>query len=239
MLMPADSRAQTVGQARVPRLRRPGLLANYPMTRCGLQLNLDGELNNSDALIPMKITVNRRFLGWLVLLVASGVGAVAQTAVPGTFKHITVDGSFADWAGVPLAYTAPQGPANAIQYENVYIANDQTNLYIRFTLYSPRAAFANSYDNIFIDADNNAGTGFHVGGIGSEMLIQWGGGYQEKNGTFNDGFGINNLGWKIAGSGDSMDYELSISLGATFASDSTLVFTNSTIAILLEWHYCT
>ena len=185
----------------------------------------------------MKRTVSRRFLGWFVLVVVSafGFGAVAQVAVPGTFKHITLDGSFGDWAGVPLAYTAPAGPANAIQYENVYIANDQTNLFIRFTLYSARAnALANSYDNIFIDADGNVGTGFSVGGIGSEMLIQWGGGYQEKNGTFNDGSGINNLGWGIAGSADSMDFELSISLGATYASDGTPVFTNSTIAILLE-----
>jgi hypothetical protein len=135
---------------------------------------------------------------------------------------------------VPLAYTAPQGPDNAIQYENVYIANDQTNLFIRFTLYSPRAnAFANSFDNMFIDADGNVGTGFSVGGIGSEMLIQWGGGYQEKNGTFNEG-AINNLGWGIAGSADSMDFELSISLGATYDSDGTPVFTNSTIAVLLE-----
>ncbi len=184
----------------------------------------------------MKRTVNSRFLGWLVLAVTSafGFGAVAQTAVPGTFKHIVVDGSFGDWAGVPVAYTAPEGPTNAIQYENIYIANDQSNLYIRFTLYSPRAnAFANSYDNIFIDADNNPGTGYPVGGIGSEMLIQWGGGYQERNGDFNEG-GINNLGWSIAGSVDSTDFELSISLGATYASDGTPVFTNSTVAILLE-----
>ncbi len=184
----------------------------------------------------MKRTVNSRFLGWLVLAVTSafGFGAVAQTAVPGTFKHIVVDGSFGDWAGVPVAYTAPEGPTNAIQYENIYIANDQSNLYIRFTLYSPRAnAFANSYDNIFIDADNNPGTGYPVGGIGSEMLIQWGGGYQERNGGFNEG-GINNLGWSIAGSVDSTDFELSISLGATYASDGTPVFTNSTVAILLE-----
>jgi hypothetical protein len=162
-----------------------------------------------------------------------GLNAVAQTNVPGTFKHITVDGTFSDWTGVPLAYTAVAGATNAIQYQNVYIANDQTNLYIRFTLYSPWPAFQNSFDNIFIDADNNPGTGFGVGGIGSSMLIQWGGGYQEKNGGFNEG-GVNNLGWNIVGSGDSMDYELSISLGATFASDNTLVFSSNTIAILLE-----
>lgn len=163
-----------------------------------------------------------------------GLNALAQVAVPGTFKHITVDGSFGDWTGVPLAYTAAMGATNAIEYDDVYIANDQTNLYIRFTLYSPRPdAFANSYDNIFIDADDNAATGYHVGGIGSEMLIQWGGGYQEKNGGFNEGV-INGLGWNIAGSPDSTDFELSISLGATYASDGTAVFTTNTIAILLE-----
>ncbi len=163
------------------------------------------------------------------------VRAQCQVAVPGTFKHITIDGSFADWTGVPLAYTATEGSANAIQYENVYMANDESNLYIQVTLYTARpSAFQNSFDNIFIDADDNASTGFPVGGIGSEMLIQWGGGYQEKNGGFNEG-DINNLGWNVAGSADSLDFEMSISLNATYASDGTMVFsTNSPIAVLLE-----
>ena len=182
----------------------------------------------------MKTNQLLKLLSVIGLACACGLTALAQTNVPGTFKHITVDGSFDDWTGVPLGYTAIMGPSTAIQYQNVYIANDQTNLYIRFTLYSPRAnAFANSFDNIFIDADNNPGTGFVVAGIGSEMLIQWGGGYQEASGVFNAG-GINNLGWNLAGSSDSMDYELSISLGATFAADSSLVFASNTIAILLE-----
>jgi len=169
-------------------------------------------------------------------VVAAGAclaSASAQVSVPSTFKHITIDGSFGDWNGVPLAYAGTAGATNAIQYENVYIANDATNLYIRFTLFSPWPAFQNSYDNIFIDTDNNPATGYKVGGMGSEMLIQWGGGYQEKNGGFNEG-GVNNLGWNLAGSADSMDYELSISLGATFASDGTAVFPTNTIAILLE-----
>jgi hypothetical protein len=170
-----------------------------------------------------------------LLSLAGSASVYAQTSVPSTYKHIAVDGSFDDWTGVPLALTAPAGPDNAIQYENVYVANDQDNLYIRFTTYSPRAdAFANSFDNIFIDADNNTATGYPVAGIGSEMLIQWGAGYQEKNGSFNDGVGINNLGWAFAGSGDSTDFELAISRGATYASDNTLVFANDTIAILLE-----
>ena len=174
-------------------------------------------------------------LGWLVFLIlqACAMGAFAQVAVPSTYKQITVDGSFGDWAGVPLGYTQPAGSPNAIQYKNIYIANDTNNLYIRFTLYVPRVAFEDSYDNIFIDADDDVSTGFVVGGIGSEMLIQWGGGYQEKNGGFNEG-NIDNLGWNIAGSPDNTDFELSISLGATYDSDGTQVLGSSTIAILLE-----
>src|ERR1017187_9507095 len=114
----------------------------------------------------MKIQQMYKFLIGFGLICAYGVSVHGQTNVPGTFKSITVDGSFNDWTGVPLAYTAPAGATNAIQYENVYIANDQTNLYLRFTLYSPRAAFQNSYDNIFIDGDNNPSTGYAVGGIG-------------------------------------------------------------------------
>jgi Bacterial Ig-like domain/Immunoglobulin I-set domain len=155
-------------------------------------------------------------------------------AFAGTYKHITIDGSFGDWAGVPVAYTAVEGPTNAIQYEDIFIANDDNNLYVRFTLYSPRPdAFANSFDNVFIDADNNVGTGFGVAGIGSEMLIQWGGGYQEKNGGFNEG-GIDGLGWNVAGSSASTNFEFVISLGATYSSDSTPVFASNTVAILLE-----
>jgi len=171
----------------------------------------------------------------ILTILAVSLGGVISSAFAGTYANITIDGSFTDWADVPLAYTAPVGSSDAIQYDNVYLANDANNLYIRFTLYSARPdAFANGYDNLFIDADDNASTGDPVGGIGSEMLVQWGSGYQEKNGGFSDEGGIDNLGWSIAGSPDSMDFELAISRSATYASDSSLVFDNNTIAILLE-----
>jgi len=63
--------------------------------------------------------------------------------------------------------------------------------------------------------------------------VQWGAGYQEKGGGFNEG-GVNQLGWTIAGSADNMDFEAAISRQAVYASDSTAVFAGSTISILLE-----
>jgi hypothetical protein len=172
----------------------------------------------------------------LALVSIGALCANAQVNVPSTYKTITIDGSFADWTGVPVAYTGTPvaTPGGAIQFANVYMANDQNNLYVRFSLYEARPnAYANTYDNIFVDSDASALTGFHTAGIGSEMLIQWGGGYQERNGGFNEGT-INNLGWAIAGSADNTNFEFAISRNATFGSDGTHVFTNDTIAILLE-----
>ena len=114
----------------------------------------------------MKIKELQKLLFTLGIACACSVGAQAQVSVPSTFKHISIDGSFNDWNGIPVAYTAAVGPSGAIQYQNIYVANDKTNLYVRVILYSARTnAFANSTDNIFIDADDNPTTGYHVSGV--------------------------------------------------------------------------
>jgi len=161
--------------------------------------------------------------------------ALAAAAADGTFKRITIDGSFADWAGVPIAWADPSETTAGADFRDVYVANDEQHLYIRFTLYTTDSPFT-SRNNIFIDADNNSGSGFHPLGradFGSEMLIQSGTGYQEKNGGFNED-DINGLGWAASPTASAIDFELRISRAATYASDSLAVFTESTIAILLE-----
>jgi len=153
-------------------------------------------------------------------------------ATAGTFKHITIDGSFGDWAGVPLLDSDPLDNPTSVDYRDLYVANDDNYLYIRFTLHAAADPFT-YLQNIFIDADNNAGTGFSDNGLGSEMLIQGGAGYQEKNGLFNEG-GINGLGWSAAPVGVGTQFEVRISRAATYASDGTPVFTSGTIALNLE-----
>jgi len=162
-------------------------------------------------------------------------GAVWTNASAGTFKHITVDGSFGDWAGVPVMTSDPTDSPTVVDYGDIYIANDEDYLYLRFTLNAAADPFT-FLQNIFVDADNNSATGFSAGGaghVGSEMLIQGGGGYQEKNGGFNEG-GVNNLGWSSAPSGVGTVFEARISRHATYASDSSPVFTGDTIAVVLE-----
>ncbi len=168
-------------------------------------------------------------------IAASLTMALAAGAAESTFKRIAIDGSFADWAGVPIAWSDPSETTAGADFRDVYVANDEQYLYIRFTLYTNDSPFT-SRNNIFIDADNNAPSGFHPLGradFGSEMLIQGGTGYQEKNGGFNEG-AINGLAWSASPTANAMDFELRISRAATYVSDGMPVFASDTIAILLE-----
>ncbi len=159
--------------------------------------------------------------------------AASTEAQQSNFKRITIDGSFSDWAGIPPALDAtdPQERTDSIDYKEIYLAHDQNYIYVRFSLYTPGDPFT-SRNNIFIDADNNSRTGFG-GGRGSELLIQSGVGYQEKNGRFNEG-GIQGLDWQAAGSPDQLEYEFRISRSAVYAADGLPVFDSQMIAILLE-----
>jgi hypothetical protein len=168
----------------------------------------------------------------LAVLFSIGLAVAAQA---GTYKHITIDGSFGDWAGVPVAYEDPSETTAGADFRRVYVANDELYLYIRFTLYAPASPFT-SHNNIFVDADNNASTGYHplgLAGFGSEMFIQGGTGYQEKNGGFNED-GINGLDWAASPTENATDFEIRIARGATYDSDSLPVFAIDTVALLLE-----
>ena len=145
----------------------------------------------------------------------------------GTFKHITVDGSFDDWSGVPLAATLQTPTANAaVAFQNLYVANDENYLYLRFSLYNPTIPFTSKQD-IFLDTDANAATGYSEPGLGSEMLIQSGKAYRETNGIFNAG-AINGLDWSASPSGVANEFEVRISRQATY-TNGTPVFTNSAL----------
>jgi Big-like domain-containing protein/immunoglobulin I-set domain protein len=170
---------------------------------------------------------------YLAAILVGCLSAFTSGAFAGTYKHITIDGSFGDWAGVPLAYTQAQDVNNVVAYKDIYIANDEDYLYVRFTIYgSPTNAFT-FLQNCFLDTDNNTGTGYSAHGTGSEMLIQAGAGYQEKNGGFNEG-AINNLDWAASPMGDGTEFEFRVSRHATFANDSTPVFANDSITLTLE-----
>ena len=135
-------------------------------------------------------------------------------------SSIMIDGSFDDWQGVPLLFSNDPGDPSATNFKEVYAYSDTNYVYFRLTLWQP-SDLLNSQNNIFIDTDNNPATGNAFWG-GSELLIQSGIGYQEKNGGFNEGL-INGLDFLCANSGNT-NYEFRISRAATYASDGLPVF---------------
>ncbi len=167
-------------------------------------------------------------------LLALALAGLVLPAPAGTYKHITIDGSFSDWAGVPLAYRDSAGTPTGADFAEVRVANDELYLYLRFSLHTPNSPFT-SHNNIFIDTDNSPATGFHPLGLayGSEVLIQSGVGYQEKGGGFNEG-AVNGLEWSATPTENATDFEIRIARAATYAADNQPVFTGDTIALLLE-----
>ncbi|SPE52306.1 hypothetical protein SBV1_1500012 [Verrucomicrobia bacterium] len=162
------------------------------------------------------------------------IAATPGTAgATGTYKNITIDGSFSDWADVPVAY---QGAAdgNPVNFSQVQFANDTNYLYGHFKLFSPYAPFSDYYTHLFVDTDDNSQTGYRVAGalFGSEFMIESGFGYDERNGNFNAG-NASGLNWSIAPATSGTEFEFRISLGALYA-DSTKVFSAKSFRLLLQ-----
>jgi hypothetical protein len=164
---------------------------------------------------------------------------VTISTVPGTtqssgnYRHITIDGSFEDWAGVPVEY---QGSAttNPVSFSQVQFANDTNYLYGHVTLFSPYPIFSDYYTHFFVDADDNAQTGYQVTGVsfGSEMMIESGLGYDQRNGSFNAG-NISSTGWAIAANSAQTEFEFQVSLAA-LNPDGSKVFSSNAIRLLLQ-----
>lgn len=108
---------------------------------------------------------------WLYtgLAVAFASGLYAQTP-------ITVDGSFADWAHVPVAYTSPSGTGvpGQIDFGQLQIANDQQFLYVRVELGKEIVLQESNNLQLLIDTDLNSATGTQFNGIGAELIWSFG-----------------------------------------------------------------
>lgn len=157
--------------------------------------------------------------------------ATAPALEAGTFKRITIDGQFTDWAGVPVAFADEADAPDAFDYKDVFVANDEQFLYVRATLHAP-APYPDFHHQILLDADNNAGTGHPWGGLGSEFFIEDGGGYQQKNGAFNEGVGAG-LEWAVAPAGEVTQFEARISRNVRDA-EGLPVFTQDLITLSLQ-----
>lgn len=171
----------------------------------------------------------------VLVLVAASLFPITATA--GTFKRITVDGGFEDWLGVPVTEIDEMDAMGDLDYRDVAIANDDDFLYVRVRLHAP-ASYANFHHQVLVDTDADGATGHPWGGLGSELFIENGASYQQKNGQFNEGAG-SDLGWQVAPSGLSDQFEMRLSRSALDAEGLTF-FQQDAIALTvlsqtLDW----
>ncbi len=154
------------------------------------------------------------------------------------YTTISIDGDTSDWAGVPIAASDADdnGTAGAVDWKDIYIANDANFLYVRVTLWEPADA-GTSVSNYYVDGDNDDSTGYHVFGdldFGSSLLMQAGGAFQQAGSAFNEG-GLAGSAVSFAGSG--ADYEFRVDrnvVGVAGAFIGAPLFTSSTIQLQLQ-----
>ena len=170
------------------------------------------------------------------LLFALLATTIAATTHAGTYKTITIDNLYADWAGVPVLDSDGGDNVGGPDIGDTQIANDDDNLYIRNTF--PNNDSMQLY--IALDVDSNTATGYDIFGaglVGSEAAWQNDFAFAQTNASFNSG----GLSGDYFGGGHGLltpfvdaspERELAISLDATFASSGLPVFPDGTFTIL-------
>ena len=171
-------------------------------------------------------------------------GAVPYTFAPkppplpaGTYAKISIDGSFCDWANVPVRFTDCVGDGSPIDLATVQLANDESNLYVRLTYYTAVNPQSGSGTFLAIDNDSNPATGYDVFGlglVGSEAGWQNDFPFEQATGVFNTGGGITGGAAVISPYATSTtEQEYAIPRAATFTANGQPVFPNASFNLLV------
>lgn len=185
----------------------------------------------------VRLTTTALVLGRPYTLTVSGVKDRFGNAshAGGAFRSsIVIDGEFDDWTGVPEGLSESQDTAEGIEFKTLSVVNDDDFIYVRMTFHAPVGPLGEGhYFHVFSDTDNDPATGFATGGIGSEMMVENGGGYQQKNGAFNEGV-VNGANMALAPARAGTDFEWRISRKSVFDTDGQPVYTGATVGFRFE-----
>ncbi len=103
---------------------------------------------------------------------------------------IFLDGKTDDW-NIPLpTYVDDIGDGNIFDFRYFSVTNDEQFLFIRLRITPEFKLVEDNFISLYIDGDNNSGTGLAANGIGAEL--KWDFGFRNgefyKNGTTQIGF---------------------------------------------------
>ena len=161
--------------------------------------------------------------------------ATCCDAVAGTFRTITIDNAYADWAGVPILDSDIIDNFGGPDIATTQVCNDGNNLYIRNTYHNGLAL--DTFTSL--DVDSNTATGYNIltfGLVGSEASWQNDFGFAQAPGIFIAGplrgpYFFSGLAL-LAPIADAPSRELAISLDATYGGGIPL-FPDGTFTLLI------
>ncbi|WP_263787502.1 endonuclease/exonuclease/phosphatase family protein [Salinibacter grassmerensis] len=131
----------------------------------------------------------------LFLFVVGGCGGLNRTAgeggaesppedttptaapVDGYASHparIYVDGDYDDWAELPVRYTDAPDDEEGVDLERVSVAHDDDHLFLRLELGEAVNLQEGNDLTLYLDTDNNPGTGQQALGMGAELVWTFG-----------------------------------------------------------------
>jgi hypothetical protein len=146
---------------------------------------------------------------------------------------IFLDGRTNDW-NVPVpTYIDDIGDGNIFDFRYFSVTNDEQFLFIRLN-YTPESKLVEDNQlTLYIDGDNDSGTGILINGIGAELKWDFGqrGGTFYKNGSTNISFA--DIQYRSLPTVTDTTYEIAIGRNV-FPNGTDLLFTSSTIKIFFE-----
>jgi endonuclease/exonuclease/phosphatase family metal-dependent hydrolase len=143
---------------------------------------------------------------------------------------IFLDGKTDDW-NIPVpTYVDDLQDGNLFDFRYFSVTNDEEFLFIKLDLSPEMKLLENNLISLFIDGDNNGGTGVLVNGIGAELKWDFGlrSGQFYKNGTTNIGFA--NIQYRSLPTVTDTTYEIAIGRTVT-PNGSDPLFSSSSIKI--------
>ncbi len=153
---------------------------------------------------------------------------------------IIVDGRFEDWQNVAPILTDPSGDhaGSAVDFQRVWITNDDTFLYIRVEIGTVRnIQTVEGRVRFFFDLDRNPGTGWSINGIGSDFAILYPerAAVKQAAGTFYvSGIDHADISLESGPTVGSDQFEFRIARDAVFPDSGQPIFAQESFDILLE-----
>ncbi len=116
------------------------------------------------------------------LLIVLALCLVVAAPAVADLAPIQLDGFFDDWTALSPDFTDGSGDdgSSGIDFQNIWVANDQNYLFIRFETTADVQPDEQQQMMLYLDTDLDAGTGLAYGGLGAELVWEFG----NRDGTF-------------------------------------------------------